>query len=104
MTINPHIYPNPGYDPLVDIAPITRLGVGPQALAVHKGVPARSVEELVALARAKPGDLTFMPPGVGTPGHLASSLLMHLGRASKMTSRALQGRRTGRPGPGSRAM
>jgi tripartite-type tricarboxylate transporter receptor subunit TctC len=77
MTINPHIYPNPGYDPLVDIAPITRLGVGPQALAVHKDVPARSVEELLALARAKPGDLTFVTPGVGTPGHLAACLLMH---------------------------
>jgi len=77
MTINPHIYPNPGYDPLVDIAPITRLGVGPQALVVHKDVPARSVEELLALARAKPGELTFVTPGVGTPGHLAASLLMH---------------------------
>lgn len=77
MTINPHIYPNPGYDPLVDIAPITRLGVGPQALAVHKDVPARSVEELLALAKARPGELTFVTPGVGTPGHLAASLLMH---------------------------
>jgi tripartite-type tricarboxylate transporter receptor subunit TctC len=77
MTINPHIYSNPGYDPLTDIAPITRLGVGPQALAVHKDVPARSVEELLALARAKPGELAFVTPGVGTPGHLAASLLMH---------------------------
>lgn len=77
MTINPHIYPSPGYDPLVDIAPITRFGVGPQALAVHKDVPARSVEELLALAKAKPGELTFVTPGVGTPGHLAASLLMH---------------------------
>ncbi len=51
MTINPHIYPNPGYDPLTDIAPITRLGVGPQALAVHKNVPARSVEEVAPLLR-----------------------------------------------------
>ena len=78
MTINPHLYANPGYDPLTDIAPITRLGVGPQALAVHKDVPAQSVMELLALARAKPGELTFVSPGVGTPGHLAASLLMHL--------------------------
>ena len=77
MAINPHIYANPGYDPLTDIAPITRLGVGPQALAVHKDVPARSLEELLALARAKPGALTFVTPRVGTPGHLAASLLMH---------------------------
>jgi tripartite-type tricarboxylate transporter receptor subunit TctC len=78
MAINPHIYPNPGYDPLTDIAPITRLGVGPQVLAVHKDVPARSVAELIALAKAKPGELTFVSPGVGTPGHLAASLLLHL--------------------------
>ena len=78
MTINPHLYANPGYDPLTDIAPITRLGVGPQALAVHKDVPAQSVMELLTLAKAKPGELTFVTPGVGTPGHLAASLLMHL--------------------------
>jgi len=78
MAINPHLYASPGYDPLTDLAPITRLGVGPQVLAVHKDVPARSVAELVSLARAKPGELTFVSPGVGTPGHLASSMLMHL--------------------------
>jgi len=78
MAINPHIYANPGYDSLTDIAPITRLGVGTLALAVHKNVPANSVTELVALAKAKPGELTFASPGVGTPPHLASSLLMHL--------------------------
>ena len=78
MAINPHIYANPGYDPLTDLAPITRLGVGPQVLVVHKGVPANSLAELVSLAKAKPGELSFNSPGVGTPGHLASSLLMHL--------------------------
>ncbi len=47
MAINPHIYANPGYDPLTDLVPITRLGVGPQMLVVHKSVPANSVSELV---------------------------------------------------------
>ena len=78
MAINPHIYANPGYDPLTDLVPITRLGVGPQMLVVHKSVPANSVSELVSLAKARPGELTFNSPGIGTPGHLASSLLMHL--------------------------
>jgi tripartite-type tricarboxylate transporter receptor subunit TctC len=78
MAINPHLYANPGYDPLKDLIPITRLGVGPQALAVHKDVPARTVAELVSLAKAKPGTLTFNSPGVGTPGHLASCLLMQM--------------------------
>jgi tripartite-type tricarboxylate transporter receptor subunit TctC len=78
MAINPHLYANPGYDALTDLLPITRLGAGPQVLAVHKDVPARSVAELVSLAKAKPGELTFVSPGIGTPGHLASSLLLHL--------------------------
>jgi tripartite-type tricarboxylate transporter receptor subunit TctC len=78
MAINPHLYASPGYDSLTDLAPITRLGVGPQVLAVHKDVPARSVAELLSLAKAKPGELTFVSPGIGTPGHLASSMLMHL--------------------------
>ena len=78
MTINPHIYANPGYDPLTDLVPITRLGVGPQVLVVHKSVPATSLAELVSLAKARQGELSFNSPGVGTPGHLASSLLMHL--------------------------
>ncbi len=78
MAINPHIYANPGYDPLTDLIPITRLGFGAQVLTVHKDVPARSVAELLDLARAKPGELTFVSPGVGTPGHLAACLLMHL--------------------------
>jgi tripartite-type tricarboxylate transporter receptor subunit TctC len=78
MAINPHLYANPGYDPLTDLVPITRVGAGPQVLAVHKDVPARSLAELLSLARAKPGELTFVSPGIGTPGHLASSLLLHM--------------------------
>src|SRR5260370_25391449 len=72
MAINPHIYANLGYDPLTDLTTITRLGYGPQVLAVHKDVPANSVADLLNLARAKPGELTFVSPGVGTPGRLAS--------------------------------
>ena len=68
MAINPHLYASPGYDPLTDLIPITRVGVGPQVLAVHKGVPANSIGELLALARAKPSQLTYASPSVGTPG------------------------------------
>lgn len=78
MAINPHLYDSPGYNPLTDLVPITRLGVGAQVLAVHRGVPANSLADLIGLIRAKPGELTFGSPGVGTPGHLASSLLLHL--------------------------
>ena len=78
MAINPHLYASPGYDPLTDLVLITRVGVGPQVLAVHKDVPAHSVSELLSLARAKPGQLTYASPGIGTPGHLASAMLLHL--------------------------
>ena len=71
MAINPHLYANPGYDPLVDLLPITQVGVGPQVLVVHKSVPANSLAELISLAKARPGTLNFVSPGVGTPGHLA---------------------------------
>ena len=74
MTVNPHLYSRPGYDPLTDFAPITYLGVGPLLLAVHPDVPATTVAELVQLARAKPGVLNFGSPGIGTPPHLAGEL------------------------------
>jgi tripartite-type tricarboxylate transporter receptor subunit TctC len=80
LAINPHLYASPGYDALNDFALITRLGVGPLVLAVHQDVPARSLAELLSLAKARPGELTFGSPGIGTPGHLATSLLLHLTR------------------------
>ena len=74
MTVNPHLYSRTGYDPLADFAPITYLGVGPLLLAVHPQVPATTVAELVQLAKAKPGQLSFGSPGVGTPPYLAGEL------------------------------
>ena len=74
MTVNPHLYSRPGYDPLADFAPITYLGVGPLLLAVHPDVRATTVAELVQLAKAKPGLLNFGSPGIGTPPHLAGEL------------------------------
>jgi len=74
MAINPHLYPHTGYDPLADFAPITRVGVGPLLLTVNRDLPVKSVAELVQLAKARPGALTYGSPGVGTPPHLASEL------------------------------
>lgn len=74
MTVNPHLYSHPGYDPLIDFAPITQLGIGPLLLAVHPDVRASTAAELVQLAKAKPGQLSFGSPGVGTPPHLAGEL------------------------------
>lgn len=78
MTMNPHLYAHTGYDPLADFIPVTRVGVGPLILAVNPAVPARNVDELVTLARARPGRLTFGSPGVGTPPHMAGELFKHM--------------------------
>ena len=74
MAFNPHLYSKLAFDPLTDFAPITDLGVNPLLLAVAPTVPATSVAELVKLAKAKPGELNFGSPGVGTPPHMASEL------------------------------
>jgi len=74
VVINPSLYRDVAYDPLKDFAPLT-LGVTlPNILVVHPSVPAKSVKELIALAKAKPGTLTFASAGNGTSGHLALEL------------------------------
>jgi len=78
MAINPHLYSHPGYDALADFVAITRVGIGPLVLAVQPLLPARSVAELVALAKAKPGQLSFGSPGIGTPPHMAGELFKRM--------------------------
>jgi len=78
MTFNPYLYSALGYDPIADFAPITHIGMGPLLLAVHPDVPATTVAELVKLAKAKPGQLSFGSPGIGTPPHLAGELFKHM--------------------------
>jgi tripartite-type tricarboxylate transporter receptor subunit TctC len=74
MTVNPHLYARLGYDALADFTPVARLGIGPLLLAVHPSLPATSPAELIDLAKAKPGQLNFGSPGIGTPPHLAAEL------------------------------
>lgn len=71
---NPHLYQRTGYDPLVDFIPVTRLVDSPLMLAVHPDVPARSLTELIQLARERPGKLSYGSSGIGTPPHLAGEL------------------------------
>ena len=75
QTVNAALYKKLPYDPEKDFAPITILVTVPNMLAVHPAVPARSVKELIALARKQPGKLTFGSSGNGTAGHLANELL-----------------------------
>jgi tripartite-type tricarboxylate transporter receptor subunit TctC len=72
---NQHIYSKLPYDPIGDFAPITGLGISPQALVMHPSVPARTVSELVAVAKKEPGKLNYGTFGIGTSGHLNIILL-----------------------------
>ena len=75
FTINPWLYPNVPFNVERDFAPITRAGSTPNLLAAHPSIPARSLAQLVALAKARPGQLTVAAAGLGTPSHLAGELL-----------------------------
>ena len=75
LTIVPGFQTKLAYDPLKDFAPITNAAAVPNVVALHPSVPARDIKELVALARARPDQLTFASNGAGSPGHLAGELL-----------------------------
>jgi tripartite-type tricarboxylate transporter receptor subunit TctC len=72
--INLALYPKIGYDPVRDFTPISLVATLPLALVVNAAVPARSVKELIALAKARPGELNFASAGNGGPTHLAGEL------------------------------
>jgi tripartite-type tricarboxylate transporter receptor subunit TctC len=71
--VNPWLY-KLGYDPLKDFAPVALIAEGANVLAVHPSVPAHSVQELIALAREKPGELDYASAGIGTFQHLGGEL------------------------------
>jgi tripartite-type tricarboxylate transporter receptor subunit TctC len=74
LTINPSLYDKMPFDTVKDVIPITQAVFTPNILALNNDVPAKSVAELVALARAQPGQLTYGSAGVGTSQHLAGEL------------------------------
>ena len=73
IVINPSLY-KLAYDPVRDFAPVSQVTVSPTMLVVHNAVPAKSVKELVALAKAQPGGLTFASGGSGSVDHMAAEL------------------------------
>ena len=74
QAINPALYPKLRYEPLRDFAPISLTHLTPRVLVVSSGLPARSVKELIALAKQKPGSLTYGSAGNGSSSHLAGAL------------------------------
>jgi tripartite-type tricarboxylate transporter receptor subunit TctC len=75
LAVNPALYKKLPYDPIRDFEPITLLATGPYVLVVHPSLPVKSVKELIALARARPGQITYASSGNGSGGHLANELL-----------------------------
>jgi tripartite-type tricarboxylate transporter receptor subunit TctC len=73
LVINPSLY-KLAYDPVKDFAPVSQVYMFTTILVVHNAVPAKSVQELVALAKAQPGGLTFASAGSGSPHHMAAEL------------------------------
>ena len=83
-TINPAIFPKLSFDTVKDFEPVGTVASLPQILVAHPQLPANTVAELVALAKAKPGSLSYASVGNGSPGHLAGELLK-LRTGSQMT-------------------
>ena len=76
LVVNPHIDKVP-FDPFKDFTPVTQIARILFLLVVHPSVPVKSVQELVTLAKAKPGALNYGSSGNGSPQHLGTSMLMH---------------------------
>jgi tripartite-type tricarboxylate transporter receptor subunit TctC len=80
FAVVPSLISNPGYDPLKDFAGVSLTCLVPQVLVVNPSLPVRSVKELVALAKARPGELSYASAGVGGTGHMAAELFnRHVG-------------------------
>jgi tripartite-type tricarboxylate transporter receptor subunit TctC len=84
FTISPSLYRKLNYDPVRDFAAISLVAQFPNVLIVHPSVPARSLNELAALARANPGKLTFGSGGLGTGQHLAGEMFNSLAKVSML--------------------
>jgi len=74
MSILPWLYPKMAYDTAKDFAPITLAAIGPNLLVVHPSLPVKNTKELIALAKARPGQLHYASPGSGSVQHLSGEL------------------------------
>jgi len=71
LAVNPSLYPNLRYDPVASFAPVAMIAIVPNVLVVNPAVPAKNVQELIALAKAKPGTLRYASGGNGSAAHIA---------------------------------
>ncbi len=74
LAVAPTLYPNAGYDPRKDFAPVGLIATSALVVLVHPSVPAKTLKELIALAKSKPGQINFASAGVGSGMHLGTEL------------------------------
>src|SRR4029077_3778373 len=74
LTTNPHLFRQMPFDPMVDFAPVSLVATAGQVLVVHPSVPAANVAELIALAKARPGQLNFGSGGKGIQSHISGEM------------------------------
>ena len=79
-TFAPNFYRDLPYDPVKDFKPITMFGSSPNVLVVHPSLPVKSVKELVALARKRPGDINYASAGRGSNIHLTTELFLYMAK------------------------
>ena len=82
VTVAPALHKKLSFDTLKDFAPITRLTIAPGALIVHPSVPVKTVRDVIALAKTKPGEITFASAGLGSGSHLGGELFNMLAGVS----------------------
>jgi len=80
FSVVPSLYRNPGFDAERDFAAITHLMISPLLLVAHPSVPVKSVRDLIALAKQRPGELNFASAGIGQSTHLAAELLKSMAK------------------------
>lgn len=80
FSVAPSLYRNPGFDAERDFAPITHLMISPLLLVAHPSVPVKSVRDLIALAKQRPGELNFASAGIGQSNHLAAELFKSMAK------------------------
>ncbi len=82
FVVNLAIFPRVPYHPINDFAPVGQVSTSPSVLTVHPSVPVNSVKDLLALAKARPGQINYASAGIGTNPHIAGELFNYLGKTS----------------------
>jgi tripartite-type tricarboxylate transporter receptor subunit TctC len=79
-SVGPHLFKRLSYEPMRDVPPVAMIAAAPNLLVVNSSLPVKSLDDLVRLAREKPGQLTYSSAGNGTSGHLAAELLKNMAK------------------------